>query len=542
MSGLFIKAILIMGAVAFAKELPKLIGDITGIKTDGMKLGLNERLTKGGAFFAGSAAAGMAKAGVNRFNKARLMEDGLKKGNRMKTFGSTFAAAGSGLVIGANRGRKAKDLNSMIASADAASTAVMKKAEARKNRNIRWENELRDGIRKNDINLSEGKYKGNTYQEALEKINEEYTTDEDRIKARKLLDQVVETQIKKKASIYGKAGDAVYSMNEWAGTAGNYDSLKRQIDLSNDTLKLKKSVDEQAEAIMDIGDFKSSLNFLDNYNLAMKNVADRISSKISLAQAEAYLESLEDMGKSTLSSEMTYEYDNKRISFGNANQLKAYSDKLKVSLNSFGDGFDAPEGGKMKVRNSEGNIIEVDEDQYNSYKNKVNSEVNNLPKEFIADSTNTEAYRVTMLDGTTKIATNDVEYAGLRTELSNQIDKLKRNQKDYVASIISRKEGDGAEILAGIDESFAGGPVNKSALKGAQAGMDMRKFLLENLTIINKMTDSNYSSLDILDGSYDDCGSIIKKAEKVGIKITAEYNEKVRAKAKRDADKDANKS
>lgn len=56
---LTIKAILIMGMLAFVKEAPKLIGDVLGIDSSNMSMGISERLKSGGAYAAGGFLAGM---------------------------------------------------------------------------------------------------------------------------------------------------------------------------------------------------------------------------------------------------------------------------------------------------------------------------------------------------------------------------------------------------------------------------------------------------------------------------------------------------
>ena len=61
--GLLGKAFLLMGMVMFMKQAPKLLSEVTGIKTDGMKLGIKDKFKDGGFFTAG-AAVGALGAGI----------------------------------------------------------------------------------------------------------------------------------------------------------------------------------------------------------------------------------------------------------------------------------------------------------------------------------------------------------------------------------------------------------------------------------------------------------------------------------------------
>jgi len=62
-------AALILGLVWFAKSAPDLIGEAFGMKSGTMKLGIKEKLAKGGLFSAGAVAYGGAKAGIQGFRR-----------------------------------------------------------------------------------------------------------------------------------------------------------------------------------------------------------------------------------------------------------------------------------------------------------------------------------------------------------------------------------------------------------------------------------------------------------------------------------------
>jgi len=73
-------AIVIMGVLAFAKEMPKKLSDILGIDTGGLKLGIKDKL-KAGGFFGATAAAGAAiTSGFNPFAISRAWKAGNKDG------------------------------------------------------------------------------------------------------------------------------------------------------------------------------------------------------------------------------------------------------------------------------------------------------------------------------------------------------------------------------------------------------------------------------------------------------------------------------
>ena len=124
-----VMALLIMAVVIFIKQIPKIIGDMFGIDTAGMKLGLTDKLAMGGAF-AGGAIVGGAISTLGR-NVARIgkrvkdTEGGFK--NKLGAFVSGVPTIGSGVMSSAYRGFKggkgAKSLADMKkASVDAANT------------------------------------------------------------------------------------------------------------------------------------------------------------------------------------------------------------------------------------------------------------------------------------------------------------------------------------------------------------------------------------------------------------------------------------
>lgn len=131
-------ALIIMGIVIFMKQAPQILGDLLGLKTDGMKLGLMDKLAMGGGLLAGAVAGGGASmfaknavaAGKN-FQATR--GQGFKA--RAKALGLGAASVVAGTASGATRAglgaRGAKNFKDMK---DATSKSVSAATDARFNR------------------------------------------------------------------------------------------------------------------------------------------------------------------------------------------------------------------------------------------------------------------------------------------------------------------------------------------------------------------------------------------------------------------------
>lgn len=102
-SGKLALAIIIMGVFAFAKQAPKIISDVLGIETGGLKLGIGDKLKAGGFLGAGALAGiGLAKSGIGHVG-------GAISGAAGGAYGSLVNGAGlAGLGYGAINGWKSK--------------------------------------------------------------------------------------------------------------------------------------------------------------------------------------------------------------------------------------------------------------------------------------------------------------------------------------------------------------------------------------------------------------------------------------------------
>ena len=134
--GMIGQVVVVLGLFAFAQQAPKLLGDVMGIDSGNIKLGIGGKLAAGGAFGIGAiAGAGITSAvrgGTSRwFNKAgwynkdgKLTAGSISK-NLFHGFGSAVAGGTSGAVRGARSGFSAKTAADMRkAAGDAAAGAA----------------------------------------------------------------------------------------------------------------------------------------------------------------------------------------------------------------------------------------------------------------------------------------------------------------------------------------------------------------------------------------------------------------------------------
>ena len=141
--GLWVNVVLIMGVIAFVKEAPKLIADITGIDSGNMKLGIMPKLAAGGALSAAALIGGGVTAavrnGTNAFQNVAAAWNRPDESVTSRIFSaaretgrgilSTGAGGLSGAVRGGYRARGAKNIADVRSSArTAASDTVSARA------------------------------------------------------------------------------------------------------------------------------------------------------------------------------------------------------------------------------------------------------------------------------------------------------------------------------------------------------------------------------------------------------------------------------
>jgi len=147
--------VVIMGILAFAKQAPKMLSDMLGINTGGLKLGIQDKL-KAGGFFTG---AGMLGAGFTGFSRNLIggLGNVWKQGsNSVKSFAhgnfkeglrqlggaalgigsgalSTLAGTTSGMFNAYKTGKDAKNFGDMKKAAEAGAKASFENKEKRAN-------------------------------------------------------------------------------------------------------------------------------------------------------------------------------------------------------------------------------------------------------------------------------------------------------------------------------------------------------------------------------------------------------------------------
>ena len=131
-------ALLLMSVIIFVKEIPKIIGDMFGLDTGGMKLGLMDKLAAGGALaagaFLGGGATTLTRNAVNKFgNKKNWLNDQgrVTAGSVLKNLGAGVVSGAAGGLSGAFRsgkaGLKAKNFADMKKSATDGTNAAIEK-------------------------------------------------------------------------------------------------------------------------------------------------------------------------------------------------------------------------------------------------------------------------------------------------------------------------------------------------------------------------------------------------------------------------------
>lgn len=131
-------ALIIMGIVIFMKQAPQILGDLLGLKTDSMKLGLMDKLAMGGGLIAGAAVGG----GASMFAKNAVAAGKnfhATKGQGFKARAGAFAGGAASVVAGTVSGatrsgfgaRSAKNFKDMKG---ATSKGISDATDARLNR------------------------------------------------------------------------------------------------------------------------------------------------------------------------------------------------------------------------------------------------------------------------------------------------------------------------------------------------------------------------------------------------------------------------
>lgn len=103
-----VKALLIMAIIMFIKQIPKLLGDLFGLDTGGMKLGLMDKLAAGGGLIAAAGIGASGLSAVRSFAQSRREGKGFARS--LFSGASNGALAGTRAAYGAKGAKNFKDL------------------------------------------------------------------------------------------------------------------------------------------------------------------------------------------------------------------------------------------------------------------------------------------------------------------------------------------------------------------------------------------------------------------------------------------------
>ncbi len=215
--------IVVLGIITFARQLPKFFSEVTGLKGDGIKLGIGEKLADAGVFTAGSILGG----GLTTATRNTIAGIKEKKGF-FNTAKSALAGFGSGAVRAGKAGWGAKSLGDMTTAAGKGASDAVKKREARKNQKDEYNNEM------------------TAYNKFLEENpNATYM-------------EKVQARINA-----GRIGDVWYKAKKWSGYNANYDALNAKKNTAEKFMKVQADLEEDSSKVLkrDFFNASSSLTY-----------------------------------------------------------------------------------------------------------------------------------------------------------------------------------------------------------------------------------------------------------------------------------------
>ncbi len=163
-------AALILGLVAFAKTAPNLIGEVFGMKSGSMKLGIREKLANGGLFTAGSIV-GSQIAGTSNAIASAVRSDRWKNGGLGTKLGLVAGSGARGFMRGSidstyNRLKEGKPVGSLKEAIDKSARAGERSGdkETRYNHGVAAQNEAAAKVRDARDELRAARASGNNAQ------------------------------------------------------------------------------------------------------------------------------------------------------------------------------------------------------------------------------------------------------------------------------------------------------------------------------------------------------------------------------------------
>lgn len=274
------KLVIIMGVIAFVQKAPKMISEVTGIKSDGMSLDIRKRLSENGGFAMAATAGGLVTGGARGLANG-ITENNWEKGNRLKSFGKTALKTGTSGISTAGRavttggGYRAKKVSELKGSIETGYKQA-KNASIRKQENMsRYENE----------------YNGD------ENLN------------------VADVYLK------GKTGDALYNAKSWAHIEGNYDSFETKSRINKSVTEPFGAMRENMKVIMNNVSDKEDMQMKYNNEASAGKQKSRHSLAVQRQLLERYKKytkediantlHLESFGNVSLNADGTEEKDEK---------------------------------------------------------------------------------------------------------------------------------------------------------------------------------------------------------------------------------------
>ena len=282
-------ALLLMSVIIFVKEIPKIIGDMFGLDTGGMKLGLMDKLAAGGALAAGAVAGGalgsLGRNVVGQFGKKEnwLNGDGkVTAGSVLKNVGLGLKTGVGGGVSGARRGFSAsKGAKNFADMRKAAGTAVAGASAAKAKR----------------ANYKAG-HQGNNWAETMWNVGTGHLMDtaqavgnyfgvnsvQDLIDDNKNIDDINN----KKKAIRTAAEDLIIGESNKDGVSKNFGLEKKFAningrDVAFDTAKLRQMRQEMENAKAS-GD-PNAITYQNEYDSYLKQFTDAVQNQALLGDS-----------------------------------------------------------------------------------------------------------------------------------------------------------------------------------------------------------------------------------------------------------------
>lgn len=226
--------IIIMGAFAFAKQAPKMLGDILGIDSGNLKLGFGEKLKAGGFFGAVGAVGALVASRGNPFAVARAWNAGNKDGNfhqigkeaELRRKVQLARQSGSTWM-----GRRANDVRNFFGY-DTTADAMDRAIEHNKYNGLTYGN---DPVTKELLESNKDRLNG--LNAAIDEQIRNRKTRYDPIEANRAATQAILDSLK--TSVERETSKSTGSVNDlgYGSVTGNYAAMKKRIDEMNEAFR-----------------------------------------------------------------------------------------------------------------------------------------------------------------------------------------------------------------------------------------------------------------------------------------------------------------